>query len=217
MVDRFGTDKPIGSINFAEAEDFYGYLRLSKDNGGQGLAVSSSNQAAAIGFTLFNYAIDSEMLLRNPFKKLPRGTRKGNNSFVPERESLLVLENIIDTQQRLAFGLARWGGVRVPSELVPLRWSDIDWENNRFLVHSPKTERHEGGESRLVPIFPELAPLLDARFSEAAEGDEYLLPAYRARKESYAGNKLQLSLQRAGVDPWPRLWHIAYGLREKPS
>jgi len=29
--------------------------------------------------------------------------------------------------------------------------------------------------ARVVPIFPELAPLLDERFAEAEEGDQYVL------------------------------------------
>jgi hypothetical protein len=48
-----------------------------------------------------------------------------------------------------------------------LRWGDIDWDRNRFLVHAPKTERH----TSWVPIFPELVPLFRERFEEAEPGE----------------------------------------------
>jgi len=214
LVEYFGADKLIRTINKAEAADFYGNLRLSSEQGGRGLSVASSNQAAANGFTLFQYAIDCEALERNPCKDLPRSPRKGNNTFVSEAESLAVLGAMTDTQERLMFGLSRWGGLRVPSEPLLLRWADVDWENSRFLVHSPKTERYEGRETRWVPIFPELAPLLDARFTEAAEGDEYVLPKYRSKSSCHPRHLLHLALARTDVERWPRLWHSLRSTRQ---
>ena len=63
--------------------------------------------------------------------------------------------------------LCRIGGLRCPSELLPLTWGDVDWENNRLTVHSPKTEHHAGGESRVIPIFPELLPHLEEAYDQA--------------------------------------------------
>jgi hypothetical protein len=31
----------------------------------------------------------------------------------------------------------------------------VDFDNNRIRVRSPKTEHHEGGESRIIPLYPE--------------------------------------------------------------
>jgi integrase len=56
---------------------------------------------------------------------------------------------------RLVIALARYGGLRCPSELVGLRWSHILWDKGMFIVHSPKTE-HFGKATRRVPIFSEL-------------------------------------------------------------
>jgi integrase len=65
--------------------------------------------------------------------------------------------------------LARIGGLRCPSELRRLQWKDVDWSANRFLVHSPKTERHAGRGERLVPLFPELRKELVQHFSPDSE------------------------------------------------
>ncbi|MEO2018882.1 MAG: thermonuclease family protein [Fuerstiella sp.] len=53
-------------------------------------------------------------------------------------------------------------GLRCPSELAGLRWSHFLWDQERLIVHSPKTE-HCGKRKRIVPIFGELKSyLLDA-------------------------------------------------------
>jgi integrase len=57
-------------------------------------------------------------------------------------------------------------GFRCPSEHLALTWDDVDWENDRMTVHAPKTKRYEGKESRLIPIFSELRPYLEAVFNE---------------------------------------------------
>jgi len=176
MISHFGVDQAVRSITVADAGDFYAAMRLPKAEGGFELAIATANLAASEASTLTNFAIDAELLDRNPFKTLPRSSRKGDNVMVEEALSRQVLEAMQGSEGQLLFALARWGGLRTPSEPTLLRWCDIDWERERFLVTSPKTAAYEGHASRWVPIFPDLAPLLDTRFSEAAEGDEYVLP-----------------------------------------
>jgi integrase len=77
------------------------------------------------------------------------------------------------------FALARYGGLRIPSELLSLKWEDINWEHNRFTVRSSKTEHHDAGGVRVVPIFPEVRPYLDACYFAAAEGAEHVIVRYR--------------------------------------
>jgi integrase len=182
-------------------------MRLPKAEGGFNLAISTANLAASEASTLTNFAIDAELLDRNPFKTLPRGSCKGNNTMVEDALSRQVLDAMQGSEGRLLFALARWGGLRTPSEPTLLRWCDIDWERDRFLVTSPKTAAYEGHTSRWVPIFPDLAPLLDTRFSEAAEGDEYVLPILQAYAANKATNMLRATLRGLGVEPWSRLWH----------
>jgi integrase len=77
--------------------------------------------------------------------------------------------------------LSRYGGIRVPSELLTLTWADVDRERSRFRVHAPKTEHHKDGGDRWVPIFPELRPHLEVAFELAPEGAVYLIPASATR------------------------------------
>ena len=54
------------------------------------------------------------------------------------------------------FALARFGGMRTPSEVLNLAWEDVDWKQLRLRIDSPKTG------FRTCPLFPELLPLLKA-------------------------------------------------------
>jgi hypothetical protein len=68
-------------------------------------------------------------------------------------------------------------------------------------VHSPKTEHRPGGESRLVPRFPELLPCLREVFEQAEPGAEYVISKWGYRG---AGTNLRTGLLRimakAGVN-----------------
>jgi integrase len=66
----------------------------------------------------------------------------------------------------LIFALSRYGGLRCPSEHLALTWGDVNWDRDRFTVRSPKTEHHEGHEERIVPLFPELRPYLQAALDD---------------------------------------------------
>jgi hypothetical protein len=49
-------------------------------------------------------------------------------------------------------------------------------------VTSPKTKHHEGRETRVVPIFPELAPVLATAFEAADEGAVYVIGGHLREK-----------------------------------
>ena len=83
-------------------------------------------------------------------------------------------------------------------------------------VPSPKTEHHEGKAERIIPLFPELRPHLEAAFDEAPEGTEYVVSRYR--NVGKAGTNLRTQflriLNRAGLTPWPKLFHNLRASRE---
>jgi len=80
-------------------------------------------------------------------------------------------------------------------------------------VTSPKTAHHPGGESRLIPLFPELQPYLEAAFGEAEPGTEYVITRYRDKNANLRTQLLRI-IRRAGVQPWPKLFHNLRASRE---
>jgi hypothetical protein len=43
-----------------------------------------------------------------------------------------ILQTCPDAEWRLIIALSRCGGIRVPSELLPMTWADVNWEQGRF-------------------------------------------------------------------------------------
>src|SRR5262249_18716284 len=107
---------------------------------------------------------------------------------------------------RLIFALSRWGGLRCPSEVLALRWVDVDWERSRFTVRSTKTEHHEGKDRRIVPIFPELMPHLADAFDRAEPGQEFVVTRCRDDGVNLRTQLVRI-VERAGLVPWPKLFH----------
>ena len=119
------------------------------------------------------------MLRDNPFADVKAGkqTNKSRQFFVSRDVAQKVIDACPDAQWKLLFALSRYGGLRCPSEHLMLKWADVDWEKNRILVHSPKTEHNDGGDCRFIPQFPELDGLLTEALQEAPDGGEYVIPA----------------------------------------
>jgi hypothetical protein len=94
-----------------------------------------------------------------------------------------------------------------------LRWGDINWEQKRFVVHSPKTEHHEDGESRVVPLFPELLPFLEEAYWRARPGTEFVITRYRG-SESNMRTELKRIICKAGLSVWPKLFQNLRSTRQ---
>lgn len=122
--------------------------------------------------------------------------------FVTQETTRRILDACPDAEWRLIVALCRFSGVRWPSELLPLRWGEVDWERGRFLVRSPKTEHHEGGSERWVPIFPELRPYMEDAFEHSEPGTVFLINRYRDTNQNLRTQLLRI-IRRAGVAAWP--------------
>ena len=114
---------------------------------------------------------------------------------------------------RLIFALCRYAGLRCPSEVLRLRWTDVGWDRSRMRIHSPKTEHHEGGESRMVPIFPELLPYLREVFENAEPGNEYVITRYGLHNLNLR-TQFQRIIAKAGLKAWPKLFQNLRSTRE---
>ena len=89
----------------------------------------------------------------------------------------------------------------------------MDWEHGRITVHSPKTEHHEGGESRVIPIFPGLRPCLEQVFDAAELGTEHVITRYRDTNQNLR-TQLNRIIRKAGLTPWPKLFQNLRSTRQ---
>lgn len=209
LVEFFGADKPLRTISEDDAQRWRQHLVE------QGLSEATVAKRTANAKVFFGIAVKRRLIGSNPFSKLDSRSRanKGRQRFIDCETARKILEVCPSAEWRVLFSLCRFGGLRCPSEVLGLRWQDIDWERGRIHVTSPKTEHFEGRGSRDIPLFPELRPHLMELFEQAEEGAEYVITRYR-RDNSNLRTQLERILKRAGVEPWPRLFQNLRSSRE---
>ena len=100
------------------------------------------------------------------------------------------------------WGSHRYGALRCPSEVLELKWSDIDWNKQEMLVRSEKTAHHVGHGCRRVPLFTDLTPFLEDAYELSGGKGEYVIYRYRD-SESNLRTQLHRIIKRAYLEPWP--------------
>jgi len=205
MLDFFGKDTPIEKISVDNAVAFRLELQKSGVRRGKKKLLSESTVSRTIKQCrhVFRIAKQRKLVAENPFETVKTGSQRNPERlyFVSVEETQPLIDACNSPKQRLIIALARWGGLRCPSELVGLKWSEVNWERNRFIVHSPKTEGH-GKAQRIVPIFDELYPFLREAFESAPEGVDRVYPEFTARKS--LSSFIKKRAVRAGVVLWEK-------------
>lgn len=210
MYAFFGNDRSIRSVTKEDAKAYLRWLleKGSMEGGPLGKATVGRRFKRARQF--FQAAVDAEKLDRNPFVgkdiKVPSGVNRTRSAFVDRRTVDRVLAACPNHEWKVIVALCRFGGLRCPSEIVPLTWAHVDFDRGRIEVLSPKTERHAGGESRTVPLFPELRAILETAKAAAGPDARFVVPTYRDARRNPRTQFTRI-LRRAGVAPWPRLFH----------
>jgi len=127
--------------------------------------------------------------------------------FLDENLSHRILDECPTLQWKVIWTLARWGGLRMPSEGIRLTWQDIDFEAGTMLIHSHRTERHEGREMRLVPLFPECRKILDELREQVQPGIDIPMSAAVIQgfdRETNWRTRLHRMLVKAGLPALPK-------------
>ena len=218
LTVHFGRDRDVATITAGDADDWQQWLIK------RGMAPATIAKRVQVARSYFRAMQRRELIVRNPFDGI-RTSACANSErmhFVTIEDTQAVLAKCPDHHWRLIVALARFGGLRTPSETLSLRWQEIDWDQNRFVVTSPKTEHHEGGQRRVVPLFPELRPFLDESLELAPDGDVFVVDA-RYRKAAmgsggWANANLRTTfhkiIKRAGLTPWPKVFQNLRSSRE---
>jgi len=205
----FPTER-LDEVNQFTAKSFRSYL-----TGTVGLAENTARRQIGMARQFYNAAIESKLVTENPFRGQPVTVRPNpaRFHFITPETAQKVLDACPDTQWRLIFGLARFGGVRCPSEVLRLKWEDIDFEREQFTVHASKTEHHGNGGVRTVPIFPELKPLFQEAFEQAEDGTVYCITRYRDKGVNLRTHMNKI-IKRAGLEPWAKTFQNLRSTRE---
>ena len=224
LCQYFGTTA-LADVRPADADDFSRWLatdaRVRGESSGKpkGLSPATLGKRISWSATIWRDAVRRGLVDRNPFDEVrrPCTVNQERRQYVPREtiETLIAAEP--DPEWRALLALARYLGLRTPSEPFSMVWSDIDWERRRIKIRSPKTEGH-GKAFRMAPILPEVMPHLERLFDAAPKGSLYVFTRLRERASRRKAEKgfwaacnlrtfLLKKLDKAGIPPWPKLWH----------
>ena len=147
LLGFFGADRLLTDITAGDCDDW------------RAAQVAMELAPATIGRTVkrarqfFRAAVRKKMIAESPMQDVKAAPQenKSREYFVSVEETEKIIAACPDAEWRLIVALARYGGLRTPSETFALTWADVDWERNRIRVPSPKTACHAGRESRMLP------------------------------------------------------------------
>ena len=211
LREFFGEDRKVEDITKSEAKEFDAELsRLvkAKENGGQGIAPATRSGIVKNIKAVFSWGVKMELIATNPFQCVTAGsqTNRKRQYYITPNETALILEACEYTENGDEWAalcvLARYQGLRVPSEPRALRWSDVDFEKKLIHVTAQKTKNE-----RTMPLFKETPPILE-RLQEnqkrAGTFNDSPFVLRRVRMVTNPGTTFKKIVQRAGVEDYPK-------------
>jgi integrase len=219
LVAFFGSDKPLEAVTEGDADGYKQHMIRD------GLAMATIRKRLYFAGLVFRAAVKHRLIPANPFADMRiQVPPPGRKHFITHEDTERLIDACPNHDWRAIIALSRYGGVRCPSEVLSLKWADIDWDPTHGVmhVHSPKTEHHAGKGSRIVPLFGLLRPHLERAFEAAPEGSVFVISESIRKaalgKSGWRNSNLRTQfgriIKRAGMTPWPRLFHNLRSSRE---
>ncbi len=192
-LDRESSKTRIMTINKALLDAGHAKATVSKTNGDLSQV---GNWAVGMGFIEFN-----------PFSALPtpKAVNKDRNVDVPAETIIECIKVCGDPDLRIILALARFAGLRIPSELSQLNWTHYDVSENTLsaLNNNKQGEDHR----KTIPVWPILEKYLQEHWEETAEKSESIVTQETLRVTAAAiRGRAERVIKKAGFQLWPRLF-----------
>ena len=212
LTDFLGADCPLEKVTPAKGEEFRQSMLAA------GLRATTIHKRLQHARMFFAHAKRQGLVDANPFEFVRHrpGDASERRAYVPAADVLRAIEHAPNGTWKLLIALSRFAGLRVPSEALSLRWQDVDWE--RQAADGSQPQDATPGRPRLPRDSAVSRPFgrsWKPRGTKRPRGAEYVIPEeYRRRAQGPAGwananlrTTLEKIIRRAGLEPWPRLWH----------
>jgi integrase len=205
LVAIFG-NRSINTITVADAKAIAG--KISAKYTGRKLAKGTVAKRLQTIKQFGQWCCDAQYVDHNPFDSIKPGQGKPDvtrRRFVSDAEVEKLLRSVRDPEWRVVIVLARYCGLRIPSELVGLRWEHIDWETEQIRIVEAKSD------VRFCPLFhrhvaDELRSLRDELERVGCKSD-LVFGRWTLRRDSNLRTQLNRFVKAAGLEPWPRVFH----------
>jgi len=203
-LERFsGRNKDMRDFDRTDALGFAKWL-IEKE----GLAEkSTARRTLGYASQIFAAALEDGLIARNPFKgkDLPKAvcTNQDKWHYITPEETIRIW-NVLETDDdRVRFVLLRFLGLRAPSEINSLTWSNVDWVENHLTIRSPKLRHHKNQGRRTCPItHPDVLPILKMAYERRLADDSSIVPAIT---HTSLTKRAKQWLGAAGLVLWPQL------------
>jgi integrase len=155
------------------------------------------------GRMFFERAVEHKLIECNPFSGLKFGDKrhdKSRQSYIPKSTIETIIKQATNVEARALIALARFCGLRVPSEPLAITWADVDWENCRIRVpYATKTGQ------RTLPMF-EAESYLRLLYDESQEGSAHVFNRARSSAATTWREWLEAAISAAKIPQWEKLW-----------
>ena len=204
LKEYFPASKQVATVTAHDAAEFVRWMRGTKS-----YAQATWAKRVKLAKQFFKSAIRRGVITANPFEdqKAPAQVNRERIHFVPREDVQRLIDAAPDDQWRAVIALARYGGLRCPSEVIDLKWEAINWVAGRFTVAAHKSDQ------RIVPLFPELRPYLEESFELAPEGARFVIHRRRGENTNFRAGLLKIA-ERAGVVMWVKPFQNMRASRE---
>lgn len=218
VVDELGEGRRMAAVTEAEAID----LRAKMIE--RGLAEATIRKQCQDMRGLWDYAVKAKLVTENPFVAVPvSAVAREDHVHVDRAASLAVLDELPNARWRALWALARWGGLRVPSEPRELKIGDVVLRGAAeeglptMTVTDVKRSRGKATtqRTRVVPLFEEVEGPLAAAIAELPAGEERVFPWLVGMQGDSVRKPLIKAIKRAGLTVWPDLWRNVRSTRER--
>lgn len=218
LLAYFESSKPLRSLRPEDAQRWRIWLATKgnrRDKKRSTMADATVRRRTSKAKQFFAEAVKRGYIDANPFDGLLSTLRPNakRQRYVTSDDIEKCISACPDTQWKTILALARYGGLRCPSELLRLTWADVDLAAGQMVIHSSKTEHLDHGGIRVCPIFPELRPYLECARREADPSATYVITRYRASATNLRTYFLRI-IKTAGLEPWPKLFQNLRASRE---
>ncbi len=202
----WGKHRSVADFTFEDAKQYRAFHAQTYSEATWGREVKSLKQ-------IFNFAVEElHWIKENPFRKLKGGKQANRKKLheVTAEESAAILEECPSAEMRLVFCLARFGALRIPSELKTMEWNDVNFDRGTLTVNIPKKthKRDEASgnyETRVIPLFPELRHAFTEYFETLPDGASSLVFPNCPTGQALT-SRFRKILKRAGVPMWEKFF-----------
>ena len=204
LIAYFGDDLRIDKLTRADAADWRLALQEGRATASESVSEATVCQQVRNAKTIFNRALDEDLLHLNPFDRL-KGTSPEPDKdwrYVSPAELEQIFEVCPTLDWQVYIGLCRLAGLR-SGEALSLTWKCVDFQKARMTIYAMKT-----GKKRVVPIVGRVLELLveikarDHAGTGTGTGNVLNLSSNNLRREFHR------MLKRADIEPWEDCFQV---------